>query len=60
MRIYLKLVHQNLSLPVDLHNQGTDGLLYFIGNRLPVFLDVMESERKNCNVSNITLLQHEF
>lgn len=42
---YLKLVNQNLSLPVDLHYQVTDRLLYFICYRLPVFVNLLESVR---------------
>lgn len=42
-KLYLKLVNQNLSLPVDFHDQVTDGLFYFVGDGLSVFLDMLES-----------------
>ena len=40
---HLKLVNQNLSLPVDLHYQVTDGLFYFVCDGLAVFIHLLES-----------------
>lgn len=39
----LELVYQDLSLPVDLHDQVTDGLLYFVCHSFPVLLHLLQS-----------------
>lgn len=52
---YLKLVNQNLSLPVDLHYQVTDGLLYFISYSFPIFLNLLQSVKWNSYNAHINL-----
>lgn len=45
----LQLVGKDFSLPVDLHNQVANGLLYFVGDRLSVFFNLMQSAKHNVN-----------
>lgn len=58
------MVNQNLPLPVDLHDQATNGLLYFISDRLPVLINLLESVEGNLDISislyNIQIILNVF